>query len=83
MATVERVKIEVELVVDVEHLAEQFAALTDDAQAQFLCFAAARLGAAAEDQARFIGRHLRTCECSTEAGRAFVAEIVAAMRDAG
>lgn len=78
---VERVKVEVEIPVDVAFLAEQFAALTDDAQAQFLCFAAERLGTAAENQAGYIGNHLRTCECSTESGRKFVRDIVDAMSE--
>lgn len=76
---VERVTLNVEIVVDVAHLAERFAALTDDAQAQFLCLAARGLGRAADLQAFAIGEHLRTCECSTEAGRGFVRAIVAAM----
>ncbi len=80
MSLRERVKLEVEVDVDVAYLAEQFAALTDDAQAQFLCLAAAKLGPkAADHQAFHIGRHLSGCECSTEAGREFVREIVSAM----
>lgn len=82
MSLVERVKLEVEIEVNVEHLAERFAALTDDAQAQFLCIAAAKLGpTAAGNQAFHIGRHLIKCECSTEAGREFVRDIVIAMEN--
>lgn len=79
MSAVERVKLEVEVEVDVAYLAEQFAALTDDAQAQFLCIAAEKLGGVA--QAIYIGRHLSGCACSTEAGREFVREIVRAMEE--
>lgn len=79
MSLVERIQIMVEVEVNVSHLAEQFAALTDDAQAQFLCIAAVKLGSAAGDQAFHIGRHLTGCQCSTEAGREFVREIVNAM----
>jgi hypothetical protein len=80
VSLVERVKLEVEVLVDVAFLAEQFAALTDDAQAQFLCIVAAKLGpTAAGNQAFHIGRHLIRCECSTDAGREFVREIVTAM----
>jgi hypothetical protein len=75
----ERVKVTVEIDVDVEHLARQFAALTDDAQAQFLCLAAADLAHHAGMQAFYIGRHLQSCECSTEEGREFVREIARAM----
>lgn len=76
---VERVSFQVTADLDVGLLAEQFAALTDDAQAQFLCMAARQLGAAAGTQAHYIGRHLRTCDCSTEEGRDFVRAIVASM----
>ena len=69
----------VEVVVDVAYLAEQFAALTDDAQAQFLCLAAEKIGKAADDQAHYIGSHLRDCYCSSGAGRAFVRNIVGSM----
>lgn len=80
MSSRETVKLEVEVVVDVEFLAKQFAALSDDAQAQFMCFAARELGCvAAERQAFFMGRHLATCGCSTQGGRDFVNQIAEAM----
>ena len=75
----ERVVLNVEVVVDVAYLAEQFAALTDDAQAQFLCLAAEKIGKTADDQAHYIGNHLRDCACSTKAGRDFVRNIVGSM----
>ncbi len=75
----ERARIEVEVDIDVQYLAAQFAALTDDAQAQFFCFAAEILGPNAGTQAWFVGRHLMTCHCSTDAGRDFVREIVRTM----
>ena len=80
MSLKERVKLQVEVDVDVAYLAEQFAALSDDAQAQFFCIAAGKLGTFnAGMQAFYIGKHLRTCECSTDDGRAFIREIVASM----
>lgn len=83
MILFERVKIEVEVEVNVNHLAEQFAALTDDAQAQFLCMAAAKIKNPVDraNQAFYVGRHLATCECSTQAGRDFVNDIAAAMKE--
>ncbi len=75
----ETVDITVRIVVDLDHLAKQVAALTDDAQAQLICRIAERLGPHADTQARYIGRHLRECECSTAEGRSFVAEIYSHM----
>ncbi len=79
----EMVEIRIRITVDVDHLAEQFAALTDDAQAQFLCVVADRLGRDADVQADSIGRHLATCSCATEGGRRFVRAIVEAMEAEG
>lgn len=79
MSLRETVKLEVEVVVDVEWLAKQFAALTDDAQARFFCLVAENLGRASELQAFHVGEHLSTCECSTKAGREFIAEIARAI----
>ena len=76
---IERARIIIEVDVDVSHLAEQFAALTDDAQAQFICMAAAKLGSAMNMQAFYVGNHLRTCQCSTPQGREFITEIAKAM----
>ena len=78
---IERVTLSVEIEVDVAHLAKQFAELSDDAQAQFLCLAAKGMGEAVEVQAMYIGRHLRTCDCSTEEGRAFVRELARSLED--
>lgn len=79
----ERVRFTVEVDVDVDLLAEQFAAMGDDAQAQFLCKAAERLRAAgdgaAERQGYFVGRHLATCDCSTDAGRELILAIHAGL----
>lgn len=79
MSLKERVKIVVEFEVDVNHLAEQFAHLGDDAQAQFFCLVAEKLGEGLDKQAWFIGRHLVECSCSTKKGKDFVREIVSSM----
>jgi hypothetical protein len=75
-----------------EALAEEFCKLDDDAQAQFFVHVAriaetwsntSRFGsAAAYWQASAIGRHLATCECSTEEAREFVRTVAAAMEPA-
>ena len=80
----ERVKITVEVDVDINYLAEQFAALSDDAQAQWFCLVAEKLGTevARDTQALAIGRHLARCGCSTEAGREFVRVIIESMASA-
>lgn len=72
-------------------LAAAFAVLDDDAQAQFFC-EVARIAEAWREanpnslgpsyQWFQIGRHLGTCECSTEAGRDMVRDIAAAMDEA-
>lgn len=81
MSVRERVTLEVSVVVDVEWLARQFAALTDDAQAQFFCIVAAQMKPAeAHLQASAIGGHLAECECSTDLGRQFVTDIVDSLR---
>lgn len=64
-------------------LAAQFCAMTDDAQAQFFVHVARVMGswgsAAMDGQLSYIGRHLRTCECSTEAAREWVRGLAAFM----
>lgn len=71
-----------------EALAESFCELDDDAQAQFFVHVARLMATwprniygadAAEWQANAIGRHLATCECSTEAARDFVRTVHLAM----
>lgn len=71
----ETVKIEVNLTVDIDLLAEQFAAMSDDGQARFLCLAAIKMGSGRWMQAHEIGRHLVNCECSNEFGREFIKDI--------
>jgi hypothetical protein len=74
-----------------EALAEEFCKLDDDTQAKFFVHVAqimstwpptAYLGPAAPAQAMFIGRHLATCECSTEQARALIRNIAEAMDNA-
>ncbi len=65
-------------------IAELFCAMTDDGQAQFFTHVAnamSRWGrpGAASHQAFHIGRHLRTCECSSDGARRFIEEIAGAM----
>ena len=75
---------------DVRSLAEQFAAMDDDAQSKFFCEVAAIMDGwpvaqgshGRSGQTWFIGRHLATCECSTESGRDFVREVCRAMENA-
>lgn len=75
-----------------EGLAEEFCELNDDAQARFfvhIARIAASWGCNAHGldsaywQATAIGRHLRTCSCSTEEARAFISNIASAMVDPG
>jgi len=78
----ETVDLTIRVTVDVDYLAEQVAALSDDAQAQLLCKVAARLTGTPngiEMQGFYIGRHLATCECSTDEGRDLVRAIVASL----
>jgi hypothetical protein len=70
-----------------EGLADEFCKLDDDAQAQFFVHVAkimsawpgTSLGVASYAQASFIGRHLATCECSTEQARDLIRNIATAM----
>jgi hypothetical protein len=73
---------------EVISLAERFCQMDDDAQAQFFCKVAAimdrwptgpGLSHGRSGQCYYIGRHLATCTCSTEAGRELVREIAGAM----
>lgn len=68
---------------DVDTLAKAFASLDDDSQAQFFVkvaeHAAETFNGSADTQWWYVGRHLRECECSTEAGREVVRTIAHAM----
>ena len=81
-----KLMVEVNVPLDVEHLARLWLELDDDSQAQFFCIAAkiannewAKPRHSIESQAFYIGRHLRECACSTTAGRELVANIYQAM----
>lgn len=88
VTTLVKLKELVSMLGSVEFLAEQFCELDDDAQAQFFVHVARIMAtwkgetfgnSAAEVQAFFIGRHLATCECSTEVARELVRGIHRAM----
>lgn len=68
----------VQVVVEVKKLAEIFAHMTDEQQAQFFIEAAAisaTWGWKAEGQWIGVGGHLRNCECSTEGARELIRNI--------
>lgn len=76
----------VESLTEAEALAEEFCKLDDDTQAKFFVHVARIMStwdgfgsASAYMQASFIGRHLATCECSTEEARELIRNIAAAM----
>ena len=75
----------VDVDIDLDTLAKLFTHLTDDEQAQFFCKVAAIAqeefpeGANIETQWWYVGQHLRTCRCSTEAGREIIRTIYQAM----
>ena len=79
------VRLDVNIELTVEQLAAYFAALDDDAQAQFFVEAAKHFEAFPSPgfvfQAHAVGRHLRDCECATPGGRRLVEEIAAAMTE--
>lgn len=72
---------EVDLNLDL--LAKCFAELTDDEQAQFFVKVAAwaqeHYPRPQETQWWYVGRHLSTCECSSDEGREMVRSIFSAM----
>lgn len=75
-----------EVSIDLEKLAEIFANLDDDSQAQFFVYVAKQMrtwpsndSGGMESQAQFIGGHLRNCSCSTEDARQFVLNIAYAI----
>ena len=67
---------------DYARLARGFCELDDDTQAKFFVEVARLMGqwgaGKAESQAFYIGRHLRTCECATDAARELIRNIAAA-----
>ena len=69
----------VKVPISVRRMAEIFANMDDDKQAQFFVYAAEVFAGwghyKAEVQAMYIGGHLRNCKCSTEAAREFVRSI--------
>jgi hypothetical protein len=72
-------KVTVDIALTVEQLAEIFCGLDDDTQARFFV-ECAKIASSWEphiDQFYAVGRHLRTCSCSTEAARELVRRIAA------
>ena len=72
---------------EVRRLARLFADMDDDQQAKFFVEAAAimsdwKAGMSAT-QAYYIGRHLRTCTCSSSEARQFIADIHCAINEGG
>lgn len=71
-----------EVDIDLDLLAKCFAHLDDDSQAQFFVKVAAiaeKDYGSPDTQWWYVGRHLRTCECSTEGGRDVIRTIYNAM----
>jgi hypothetical protein len=68
---------------DLDALAKAFSGLDDESQAQFFvkvaAIAAQTYVSPQETQWWYVGRHLRTCECSTEEGRDLIRSIHYAM----
>lgn len=77
------IKLTIEASLTAEQLAALYCKMDDDAQARFYCECARLMrewGAGkASMQNHYIGRHLATCECSTDDGRTMLREIVSAM----
>lgn len=69
--------------IDLDTLAMLFANLDDDSQAQFFvkvaAYALTHWEGSPDSQWWYVGRHLKTCECSTEDGREMVRTIARAM----
>ena len=74
-------KVTVTMALSTEQLAAAFCELDDDAQAKFFveCARIAAEWPPHFDQFYEVGRHLRTCDCSTPAARELVRRIVAGM----
>lgn len=78
-----RIKIETEIVLDIDVAGKWFAGLNDDEQAKFFVAACANMIDVAhfqrETQWIAIGNHLATCECSTEEAREMIRSILYGM----
>jgi hypothetical protein len=77
------VKVTVDIELTVEQLAAAFCDLDDDAQAKFFveCARLAEKWSGTNfDQFFQVGRHLRTCSCSTPEARELIRRIVAGMK---
>ncbi len=69
----------------IREIAKTFSRMNDDQQARFFNEVAAIMKDWPTDggmasQAYYIGRHLRTCECSTDEARIFIHDIYTAMK---
>lgn len=85
MAVVSKVTftVQTQVTLDIETLADAFAEMTDDDQAQFFVAVAARFAKFQNGatQGWFIGGHLRNCECSTEEARELIRDIADGLRN--
>ncbi len=81
MGELPKIHREVAIELTSEDLAEAFCEMDDDQQAQFFVHVAHNMSAwkpsGAAMQLRFIGDHLRECECSTADARNWVVELAA------
>ena len=72
---------------EILRIAQVFCRMNDDQQAQFFVEVARIMDAWPDmgtlKQAYYIGRHLATCECSTDSGREFVHGIYEAIKQKG
>lgn len=70
----------------VRFLAREFCRISDDAQARFFVAVAAEMSSwgpqGMDGQAYYIGEHLVTCECSSEAGRQLVLSLAESVKSA-
>lgn len=70
-----KVKITTEIELDIPTAAKWFASLDDDAMCRFLVAVAEEaksFSGQADNQWYYLGGHLRSCECSTDAAREMV-----------
>ena len=70
----------VKVPIDVRRLAEIFANMNDEQQAQFFIEAADVMKDYVDSQCWYIGKHLRECECSTEGARDLIRTIADAIK---